>query len=69
MIVIGAFLGVVVLGLVLFACSKYITLMYTRYHQKKFLREGLEIAFSPNDSLRKDELDLDKLEYIADVIQ
>jgi hypothetical protein len=68
-IVIGAFLGVVVFGLVLLACSRYLTLMYTRYHQKKFLREGLEIAFSPDDSLRKDDLDLDKLEYIADVIQ
>lgn len=68
-IVIGAFLGVVVVGLVLFACSRYLTLMYTRYHQKRFLREGLEIAFSSDDILKKDDLDLDKLEYIADVIQ
>ena len=67
-IVIGSFLGIVVLGLIIFACSRYFTLMYTRYHQKKYLREGLDIAFSSDDG-KKNDIDLDKLEYIADVMQ
>lgn len=67
-IIVGAFLGLVIFGLIAFAALKYFQLMYTRYHQKKYLREGVDIVFS-SETAGKDDLNLDKLDYIADVMQ
>lgn len=70
-IIVGAFLGIVIIGLCIFSIGWYVRRLFNRYHQKKCMREGEDISCQGygGDVSNRDDIDLDKLDYIADVMQ